>query len=153
MYLSSTENAHDERELKSVMGFSKSIPCNEFFEILFMIMFALKARKKTLLLKKDKNVFCRTLAHLHQRHFTSQLLLVYIECLFRWASTYSESSLFSFGAHWAMSETGLVFSLNEYCSLINSSEWLIQVYSNCIIYKTGVSILNPFILFFFLFVL
>jgi len=98
--LSSTENAHDERELKSVMGFSKSIPCNEFFEILFMIMFALKARKKNPFIKKtDKNVFCRTLAHLHQRHFTSQLLLVYIEYLFRWASTYSESSLFSFGAH------------------------------------------------------
>lgn len=52
--------------------------------------------------------------------------------------TFSLRFLFS-NAHWAMLATGLVFSLAEYCILINSCEWLIQGYSRCIIYKTEMS--------------
>lgn len=71
-------HTHDEKEFKNLMGFSENVLCNEFFEIFFMIMSILKVRK-TLLLKKDDNVFCRTLAHLHPKRFISQLLLVYSE--------------------------------------------------------------------------
>lgn len=79
-------HTHDERAFKNLMGFSENVLCNKSFEIFFMIISILKVRK-TLLLKKDDTIFCRTLANLHQKHFIFQLLLVYSEWIFRWAFT------------------------------------------------------------------
>lgn len=64
--------------------------------------------------------------------------------------TFSLRFLFS-NAHWAVLETGLVFSLAEYCILINLCEWLIQEYSRCIIYKTEMSFQSFSIFFLFLY--
>lgn len=43
---------HNEGEFKNSMGFSKNAFCNESFEICFMIMSVLKAKKKNPFIKK-----------------------------------------------------------------------------------------------------